>query len=278
MTSMLAMLVVGLAACFAGDPALAKMKTRLTMQTPDGPPPSGGAGTFAAGPALDAAVTNRATGIFLISTFQKPGGGTYRTYGLLKQGELQEVHTKGAAWLQKRPGARSIKALSSSKFDQLIAAAGGADRNVEGNAALKASFYQIAGFAGGSGGTSGGGSGTGGGGSSPAPVPPCPADWATMTQAQRNFIENKPALRQQYLGCLSFDLRAPTHQDSRLAAMIASDALCTYEYELVFFSITWDNVFRTWGFTWSPQEAMMSFNGFGVTAIWSMTPAGGAGG
>src|SRR5690606_8174772 len=125
----------------AADPALARMKTKLTMQTPDGPPPSGGAGTFIVGPSLDAAVTSRATGIYLITTFQKPGGGVYQTYGLLKQGELQEVHTKAKGWLSKKPGSASIKPMPAAKFDQLIAAAGGINRNVETNAAVKANFY-----------------------------------------------------------------------------------------------------------------------------------------
>jgi hypothetical protein len=45
----------------------------------------------------------------------------------------------------------------------------------------------------------------------------------------------------------------------------------------VFFSISWDNFMRSWGFEWNPQAAMMSFNGFGVTAIWSIESSGAGG-
>lgn len=273
--SLLAVLLALLFVATGQAPAQAAMQTRATVQTQDGPPPSPSDGKFAVGGSLNAGVTGQATGVYVIATFNKPGVGTVTTYGLLKQGALQEVHTKkGTAWLGKQSG-HSIKTLSASKFDQLIAAAGGANRNVETNAAAKANFYQIAGFASSGGGTSGGGTGGGstGGGSA---VPPCPADWATMSEAMRKKAETIPLLRQKYLGCLSL-YEAPPADDLLQLAAYDGVQLAADEYRLVFFSISWDNFMRSWGFEWNPQAAMMSFNGFGVTAIWSIE-SGGAGG
>jgi hypothetical protein len=181
------------------------------------------------------------------------------------------VHTKrSSGWLAKQSG-QSIKSLSASKFDQLIAAAGGANRNVETNAAANENFHQIAGFSSSGGGSTGGCSGG-------STLPPCPADWATMTEAQRHKATTLPLLKPKYAGCLLIRYEAPRPDNLRLMAAYDGRVwLIVDEYRLVFFSITWDNFMRSWGFEWNPQAAMMSFNGFGVTAVWSIEQSSGGG-
>jgi hypothetical protein len=260
--------------------AWAEIKKPVT-KLPSGGGTGGRPGKFVKPAGIEAAVKARATGIYLAASLNVEGSKRYDTLTLINQGAAIEVHTKqsGGGYLAKRPGAQSVRVISTSKFDQLIAAAGGLNRNVEGTQA-KAGFLQLAGLsAGGStgGGSTGGGSTGGTGGTS---VPPCPSDWASKSIIQRKKIENDPVMRQQYLGCLT-ELE-PQYQERRTMLTRLWDALpplvpeAHAEAELVFFSISFDNLFKSWGFEYNPQAGYTTFNAFGVAAIWSLS--GGSGG
>jgi hypothetical protein len=258
------------------DGAWALTKKPIT-KLPSGGGGGTGPGTFAKPAGLEAAVKARATGIYRAASLNLASGKHYETLTLINQGNAVEVHTRqvGGAYLAKQAGAQSVKTLAPSKFDQLIAAAGGVSRNVEGTAA-KTQFLQIAGLAGG--GSTGGGS-TGGGSS----VPACPSDWASKSVIQRTKIQNDPVLRQQYLGCLTELMPAGQERRSMLARLgdmltpLVPEAQAADEATLVYLSISFDNFFRAWSFEYNPQGGYTAFNAFGVSAIWSLG-GGGTGG
>ena len=172
--------------------------------------------------------------------------------------------------MAKQPGAHSVHTIAPATFDQLIAAAGGVSRNVEGTAA-KTHFLQLAGLAsGGTGGTTGGSST---GGSAPHA---CPSDWASKTPKQRLQIQQDPALRQQYAACLSeLEPDGAARRDmlarlwDALPPLIPPAEAAEEESKLVYLSISFDNLFKAWAFEYNPQAGYTAFNAFGINAIWT---------
>ncbi len=247
--------------------ARALTKKPPTILTPG--TPTGRQATFVKPPGIEDAVKSRATGVYLAASLSTPAGHHYDTLTLINQGQAIEVHTRqaGGAYLAKRPGAQSIRTIAPATFDQLIAAAGGVSRNVEGTAA-KAHFLQLAGLAGSTGGGSTGGGST---------VSPCPSDWAAKSAVQRAKIQQDPVLRQRYLGCLSeLEPARPGRRDmlarlvEALPPLVPAARAAEEEAKLVYLSISFDNLFRAWSFEYNPQAGYTAFNAFGINAVWSI--------
>lgn len=96
--------------------------------------------------ALGAAGTH-ATGIYLLGRAYLPREPV-EVYALLHNGEVLQVHARlGGSWLAKRHGSSGGKPLAPSRFDELMAIAGGADRDVRTQGArIHADFARVGGL------------------------------------------------------------------------------------------------------------------------------------
>lgn len=85
---------------------------------------------FAPGAAFSKALSAGATGIYTLGTSTFTGYASATTFALVHQGQIREVHSKsGGQWMSKRSSQGGL-GLTSAQFDDLIALAGGLDRNV----------------------------------------------------------------------------------------------------------------------------------------------------
>jgi hypothetical protein len=99
-------------------------------------------------PAAAAAGTGgRVTGIYLLGRAYLPGDPV-EVYALLHNGEVLQVHARlSGHWLAKRYGSSGGKQLAPSRFDELMAIAGGADRDVRAlGAKVHADFARVGGL------------------------------------------------------------------------------------------------------------------------------------
>jgi hypothetical protein len=97
--------------------------------------------------AVSAGTGVRATGIFLLGRAYLPGDPV-EVYALLHNGEVLQVHARQRGrWLAKRHGSSGGKQLAPSRFDELMAIAGGADRDVRAQGAkVHADFARVGGL------------------------------------------------------------------------------------------------------------------------------------
>jgi hypothetical protein len=93
------------------------------------------------------AAGQHATGIYLLGRAWLPGE-PIEVYALLHNGEVLQVHARlHGSWLAKRHGSRGGKPLAPSRFDELMAIAGGADRDVRAQGArVHADFARVGGL------------------------------------------------------------------------------------------------------------------------------------
>jgi hypothetical protein len=87
------------------------------------------------------------TGIYLLGRAHLPGD-PIEVYALLHNGEILQVHARlRGSWLAKRHGSSGGKDLAPSRFDELMAIAGGADRDVRAQGArVHADFARVGGL------------------------------------------------------------------------------------------------------------------------------------
>ena len=93
-------------------------------------------------------ITPQSTGIYSVAVLHRDAR-VYQSLALFHQGQMKEIHTRvqGGPYLRRRPGSTAIR-IQPATFDQLIATAGGVDRNVEQlPLAQRNRFYQLAGLA-----------------------------------------------------------------------------------------------------------------------------------
>jgi hypothetical protein len=93
------------------------------------------------------AASGRATGIYLLGRAYLPGDPV-EVYALLHNGDVLQVHARmHGSWLAKRHGSIGGKELAPSRFDELMAIAGGADRDVRAQGAkVHADFARVGGL------------------------------------------------------------------------------------------------------------------------------------
>jgi len=97
--------------------------------------------------AAPGAASARATGIFLLGRAYLPGAPV-EVYALLHNGDVLQVHARlRGSWLAKRRGSSGGKELAPSRFDELMAIAGGANRDVRAQGAkVHADFARVGGL------------------------------------------------------------------------------------------------------------------------------------
>ncbi len=93
------------------------------------------------------AANERATGIYLLGRAYLPGDPV-ELYALLHNGDVLQVHARlRGSWLAKRHGSSGGKELAPSRFDELMAIAGGPDRDVRAQGAkVHADFARVGGL------------------------------------------------------------------------------------------------------------------------------------
>jgi hypothetical protein len=97
--------------------------------------------------AQSSTATARATGIFLLGRAYLPDDPV-EVYALLHNGDILQVHARlGGRWLAKRHGSSGGKELAPSRFDELMAIAGGANRDVRAQGGkVHADFARVGGL------------------------------------------------------------------------------------------------------------------------------------
>jgi hypothetical protein len=207
-------------------------------------------------------ITQQSTGIYTVAGLHRDVR-PLSSLALFYKGQMKEIHTKvvGGTYLHRKPGSTPIR-IQPTTFDQLIAIAGGVDKNVEQLPPDKKNrFYQLAGL-----------SSTPGSPSAPPPpeVAPdaaghCPPGYELRPLPKPGKCVLKaeaPQLDRQWLA----------------AAWERLDLVRQAEAAIHEINFSLANIFGNIAFSYNDQERVYRFQGFGFTVVWDDNPSPPAGG
>jgi len=203
-------------------------------------------------------ITPQSTGIYTMASVHKDTR-VLHSIALFHKGQMMEIHTRvdGGAYLNRKAGSTPIK-IPTSKFNQLITAAGGIDRDVEKlPAAEKNEFYQIAGIAAGS---------TPSGSSKPLPKEVQPD---AAGHCPSGYRLDKPFPKAAGKCVLISQGPSPLALAWQKVFGVARAEAVIHELN---FSLA--NFFGNIAFTYNDQENVYRFQGFGFQIVWDDQPHG----
>lgn len=199
-------------------------------------------------------VTSQSTGIYVIANLNN-AGRVRQTLTLFHKSQLKEVHTRktvSGTYLARTANSQAIR-IPTATFNQLIAVAGGVDRNVETLPAAKRNqFYQLANL----------------GDTAPAPHPQVPPGPTGKCPPGYELIKLPLPPKCRLLS------RGPSGLTDWLASLWSRFPLVP-EAEAVaikLFEFALSNVFSNIQFQWDDGLEVYQFRGFGFTVMWTDGP------
>lgn len=202
-------------------------------------------------------ITPQSTGIYSVAVLHRDAR-VYQSLALFHQGQMKEIHTRvqGGPYLRRRPGSTAIR-IQPATFDQLIATAGGVDRNVEQlPLAQRNRFYQLAGLAVPT---------PPGTPSRPPEVAPDTAGHCPQGYELRPFP--KPAK------CVLISEAPQPNRNWLVAGWERLGLVRQAEAAIHELNFSLANFFGNIAFTYNDEERIYKFQGFGFVIVWDDNPA-----
>lgn len=228
-------------------------KQNFFMAVPGSYHAAPGSSVVRPGAAIERAMTSGQTGIFVVSRAQLASDGAVETLGVVENGRLVDLSARRNGAQLTRTSTSGTRHYTSAQYQQLLAF--GVDRPIT-NGQLMGQFLAI---------------GAGAAGTSPGQgqvLPPCPADYAGMHTIQKRIAETKP----EYRGCLT-RVESGRSASSMFADFLDLKLIAAAEaanYSLLFFEVSANAFFSTWGFEYQ-ADSYFAINIGGMRAIFGVT-------